>query len=90
RVTGATRIPDYIVEAIFSAHRPISRAVLANMIEHRLKFHQDPAVIADAQLAELRGQVKAFRTGELEIDPLREAIIGVVAGDVIIDVIGHA
>ncbi|SDK33294.1 putative ATP-dependent endonuclease of the OLD family [Agrobacterium fabrum] len=90
RVTGATRIPDYIIEAIFSAHRPISRAVLSNMIEHRLQFHQDPAVIAEAQLAVLRGQVNAFRAGELQIDPLREAIIGVVAGDVIIDVIGHA
>lgn len=89
-VDGNTRIPDYLVEAIFSAHRPISRAVLANMIEHRLKFHRDPAVIGEAQLAQLMEQVNAFRTGDLEIGPLREAIIGAIAGDIIIDVMGHA
>ncbi|RDJ00753.1 ATP-dependent endonuclease [Rhizobium phaseoli] len=90
QVSASTRIPDYLVEAIFSAHRPIGRAVLANMIEHRLKFHQDPAVIADAQLAQLGEQVKSFRAGELAIEPLREVLIGAVAGDVIIDVMGHA
>ncbi|MDQ0561177.1 putative ATP-dependent endonuclease of OLD family [Rhizobium mesoamericanum] len=90
QVSASTRIPDYLVEAIFSAHRPIGRAVLANMIEHRLKFRQDPAVISDAQLAQLREQVRSFRAGELAIEPLREALIGAVAGDVIIDVMGHA
>ncbi|NKF34615.1 hypothetical protein HER21_50250, partial [Pseudomonas sp. BGM005] len=63
QVSSSTRIPDYLVEAIFSAHRPIGRAVLANMIEHRLKFRQDPAVIGDAQLALLREQVRSFRAG---------------------------
>lgn len=90
QVSASTRIPDYLVEALFSAHRPIGRAVLANMIEHRLKFHQDPAVIADAQLAQLREQVKSFRVAQLEIGPLREALIASIAGDVIIDVMGHA
>ncbi|MCJ8510208.1 AAA family ATPase [Rhizobium lemnae] len=90
QVSASTRIPDYLIEAIFSAHRPIGRAVLANMIEHRLKFHQDPAVVGGAQLAQLREQVKSFRAGELAIEPLREALIGAVAGDVIIDIMGHA
>jgi len=90
QVSSSTRIPDYLVEAIFSAHRPIGRAVLANMIEYRLNFRQDPAVTADAQLAQLREQVRSFRAGELAIEPLREALIGAVAGDVIIDIMGHA
>ncbi len=90
QVSASMRIPDYLVESIFSAHRPIGRAVLANMIEHRLKFHQDAAVIADAQLAQLKEQVKSFRAGQLDIAPLREALIASVAGDVIIDIMGHA
>jgi len=90
RVTGATRIPGYLVEAIFAAHRPVSRAVLANMIEHRLNFHQNPAVLPEAELAGLREQLKSYRKGDLAIEPLREAVIGLVPGDVIIDVMGHA
>lgn len=89
-VTGTTRIPSYLVEAIFTAHKILSRRVLANMIDHRLKFHTDPAVISEAQVLALRAQVEAFRVGDLEIEPLREAIIGAMAGDVIIDVLGYA
>lgn len=90
RVTPRTRIPGYLLEAIFSAHTPISRAVLANMVDHRITVHEDPAVIPPAQVQALRAQVRQLRAGEIGAAAMREALIVALPGDVAIDVLGWA
>lgn len=90
RITPRTRIPGYLLEAIFSAHTPISPAVLANMVDHRITIHEDPAVIAPALVQDLRAQVRQLRAGEIDAAAMRESLIVGLPGDVVIDVLGWA
>jgi putative ATP-dependent endonuclease of OLD family len=94
RVNSTTRIPDYLLEAIFTAHRP-SRAVIANMVEHRMKLLDDPDMIdlglVDGNLiAGVRAQARAYLTNEIDAPALREAIVQAFPGDVLIAVLGYA
>ena len=90
RVTAKSHIPPYILEAIFTAHRPLSRTVVANMIDYRLKTHDDPALLPLNVASEIRAHAAQYQRGEIET----AALVGVVAPalptDVIIKVLGYA
>ena len=90
RVTAKSHIPPYILEAIFTDHRPLSRTVVANMIDYRLKTHDDPALLPLNVASEIRAHAAQYQRGEIET----AALVGVVAPalptDVIIKVLGYA
>lgn len=90
RVTTKTRIPTYILEAIFAAHRPLSRAVLSNMIAHRLTAHDDPALLPPALAQSVRDHAAQYQRGEIEVASLLDVIAKALPGDVIIEVLGQA
>jgi putative ATP-dependent endonuclease of OLD family len=94
RVNSSTKIPAYLLEAIFTAHRP-SRAIVANMVEHRMALLSDPEMIAlglvdGALIDEVRAQSQAYLDGAIDAPALREAIIHAFPGDVLIGVLGYA
>ena len=89
RVTKQSRIPSYLLEAIFTAHGPLSRAVIANMIDYRLGAHDDPALVSPEAAAAVRAQAAQFRQGEIDPAALLVALAPVLPGDVIIEVLGH-
>lgn len=90
RVTAKSHIPPYILEAIFTAHRPLSRAVVANMIDYRLKTHGDPALLPLNVAADVRGHAAQYQRGEIDTTALLAVLAPALPGDVIIKVLGHA
>jgi putative ATP-dependent endonuclease of the OLD family len=90
RVTGGTRIPPYLLQAIFAVHRPLSRAVLSNMIAHRLKLHDDPALLSPEAAQSVRDKAALFQRGEIDTKVLLDALTQALPGDVIIEVLGQA
>lgn len=90
RVNAKSRIPPYVLEAIFTVHRPISRAVLTNMINYRLKAHEDPALLPPNVAADVRLQAAAYQRGEIDGAALLAVLAPALPGDVIIEVMGYA
>lgn len=89
RVSARSRIPPYLLDAIFTAHRPLSRGVLANMIEYRLRSHHDPAVLPAPLADEVRIRATQFQRKEIEAASLLQVLAQALPGDVIIEVLGH-
>lgn len=90
RVTAKSHIPPYLLEAIFTAHRPLSRAVLANMIDHRLKTHGDRAQLPASAAADARTSAEQYQRGEIDSAALVTVLTSALPNDVIIEVLGHA
>ncbi len=90
RVNSKSRIPPYVLEAIFTAHRPISRAVLANMIDYRLKAHGDPALLPPNVAADVRLHAASYQRGEIDSAALLAVLAPALPGDVIVEVVGYA
>lgn len=90
RVTAKSHIPSYILQAIFTAHRPLSRAVLANMVDYRLRIHGDPALLAPEVAADVRAQAARYQRGEIDSAALLAVLAPALPGDVIIEVLGYA
>jgi len=89
-VNPKSHIPPYILEAIFTAHRPLSRAVLANMIDHRLKMHRDPALLPTNEADAVRTHAAQYRRSEIDSTALLAVLAPALPGDVIIEVLGYA
>ncbi len=90
RVTAKSHIPPYMLEAIFTAHQPLSRAVLANMIDYRLKTHGDPALLPPNIAADVRAHAAQYQRGEIDTAALLAVLAPALPGDVIIEVLGYA
>lgn len=90
RVTPSSRVPGYLLEAIFTAHRPLSRAVLVNMIDYRLNVHGDPVLLPTQTAADVRAAAERFLEGEIDTAALLEVLAPAFPGDVIIEVLGYA
>jgi putative ATP-dependent endonuclease of OLD family len=84
-----TRIPEYVVQALFAAHRP-TRPILANIILYRLKIlerdeRQNPVAIAD-----MRATVGRYRQGEIDLPEILEAMLASFPADQIVGALRHA
>lgn len=91
RVNAKSRIPSYLLEAIFTAHRPLSRTVLANMIDYRLKRHDDdPALLPPNIAADVRAHAAQYQRGEIDTAALLAVLAPALPGDVLIEVLGYA
>lgn len=89
-VTAKSRIPDYILEAIFAVHGPLSRAVLVNMVEHRIKVNEDPAILSADVRTKVRSQLDRFKRGEISAADLVGVLTSALPGDVIIEALRNA
>ncbi|TWB66039.1 putative ATP-dependent endonuclease of OLD family [Nitrospirillum amazonense] len=90
RVTAKSRIPPYLLEAIFMAHRPLNRSVLVNMIHYRLNRHDNLALLPPIVVADVRARAAQYQRGEIDKAALLAALAPAIPGDVIIEVLGYA
>lgn len=90
RVTAKSQIPPYILEAIFTANGSLSRAVVVNMIDYRLKMHSDPALLQPNVVADVRAHSAQYQRGEIDTAALLAVLAPALPGDVIIEILGYA
>lgn len=90
RIDANSHIPEYITEAVFTAHGPISRAVMANMVNYRLAVNDIAAVIGLDAVNDARALVNRFRAGEIDAQALVAGIAVALPGDIILDLLGRA
>jgi putative ATP-dependent endonuclease of OLD family len=88
-VDGNTRIPPYIVEAIFAAHRPPSDSTLAGILNHRLNVIVAGGLHDIDDVLGMHKQVKAFRAGDIDRAALRQAMLAAFPADSINTVLAH-
>jgi len=84
-----THIPDYIVEAIFTAHGPLSSVVLANILDYRLRLILAFGGHDIGAVQEIASQIQAFRAGVIDRAAIRQAVLGAFPADQINAVLAH-
>ncbi|AWC25162.1 recombination protein F [Aminobacter sp. MSH1] len=84
-----THIPDYLAGAIFTAHRPVSTAILANMLDYRLGHIRKTELYDADDIAELQGQIQAFRAGQVDRAGIRDAMLTSFPADQINAILAH-
>lgn len=89
-LTPTVRIPTYILEAVFTTHGRISRAVAANMVEYRLSKSDLPDLLGEDCFDAARELVRQFRAGQIDTQALMAGVTAVLPGDAILDALGYA
>jgi putative ATP-dependent endonuclease of OLD family len=84
-----THIPNYLADAIFTAHRPVSTAILANMLDYRLAHIRKPGVHDVDDIMEVQGQIQAFRAGAVDRAGIRVAMLAAFPADQINAILAH-
>jgi putative ATP-dependent endonuclease of the OLD family len=84
-----THMPDYLAEAIFTAHRPLSTAVLANMLDYRLGHIRKAELYEPDEIAAMQGQIQAFRAGQVDRGGIRDAMLAYFPADQINAILAH-
>lgn len=76
-----TIIPDYILNAIFFAHGPISEAIVFNILSYRIsQIARDESPGSEA-FADFEGRFEKFRDGLLNFAEIREAMLKAFPAD---------
>ncbi len=89
RVTAHSHIPPYLLEAIFVTQQPLSRSVIAHMIDYRLKTRDTPPVLPANTAANVRSHAARYLQDEIDTTGLLAVLVPAVPGDVIIEVLGY-
>jgi putative ATP-dependent endonuclease of OLD family len=82
-----TVIPAYILNAIFFAHGPISRPIVANMLSYRLQEIAKLDGASLAAVAECRTKVENFRQGGIAFAAIRSVMLEAFPADEINNVL---
>ncbi|WP_206455642.1 ATP-dependent nuclease [Aurantimonas marina] len=88
-VDPESHIPDYLAGAIFTAHRPVSTPVLANMLDYRLAHIRKTGLYGTDAIAQMQGQIHAFRTGQVDRAGIRDAMLASFPADQINAILAH-
>jgi len=80
-ITPEVHIPDYIVKALFEAHRPISDEILASIIDYRLKVQLKSDGVLPAQVDAMRIHLERFRSGDIDFAGVRSEMLTAFPGD---------
>lgn len=78
-VDHRTVIPDYILNAIFTAHGVPTTEVLANIVAYRIDLQEKDAVVGSAGIAFARDVLDEFRNGCRGFDAMRDDICATLA-----------
>lgn len=70
-------IPDYLLDAIFQAHLPVTDETFANIINYRLGLIEkgDEFGLLEPELGKMKEQVAAYRKGEVSFNEIRSAVL---------------
>lgn len=80
-ITPDVHLPNYILTALLSAHRPVTVETLASMLEHRLNIQLASGLVFEAQIDEMRDHVGRFRRGEIDFAAVRAEMLTAFPGD---------
>jgi len=80
-ITSDVHIPDYILDALFMAHRPVSDEILASIIDYRLKVQLKTVGVLPAQAAAMRVHLDSFRSGDIDFAAVRTEMLTAFPGD---------
>ncbi len=79
-IWSETRIPGYILDAIFQAHVPVTDEIFASILTYRLKqIATDPFDPQDT--AAMQAQVDRYRRGEVDFAATRAAMLAAFPAD---------
>lgn len=83
-VTPDTAIPDYILDAIFQAHLPVSAETWASVLNYRLlQIEKKTGMFFPEPIANMRLEVGRFRRGEVDFAGIRSAMLAAFPADAI-------
>ena len=80
-ITPDVHLPNYLLSALFSAHRPMSVETLASILEHRLTVQFASGLVFPAQIDAMRDHVARFRDGEIDFAGVRVEMLTAFPGD---------
>ena len=80
-ITPDVHLPNYLLSALFSAHRPVSVETLASILEYRLKVQFASGLVFQAQIDAMREQVVRFRNREIDFATVRAEMLTAFPGD---------
>ena len=76
-----TVIPDYILDAIFFSYPSVSNEVWGNILNYRLRCIQGTAAIPSPEIVEFRTKLRAFKSGTMAFEEIRNAMLATFAAD---------
>ena len=80
-ITPDVSIPDYVLDALFMAHRPVSNEILARIIDYRLKVQLKNVGVLPVQVEAMRVHLECFRSGEIDFAAVRTAMLTAFPAD---------
>ncbi|MBB4590423.1 putative ATP-dependent endonuclease of OLD family [Rhizobium leguminosarum] len=82
-ITPDTQIPDYVLDAIFQAHLPVSAETWASVISYRLTKIEKTGLSLPQSIAQMRSEIARYRRGELSFHEIRSAMLTAFPADTI-------
>lgn len=80
-ITPDVHLPNYLLSALFSAHRPVSVETLAGILEYRLRVQFASGQVLHAQIEAMRDQVVRFRDREIDFATVRAEMLKAFPSD---------
>jgi len=74
-ITPDVHIPDYILDALFMAHRPVSNKIMASIIDYRLNVQLKANGVLPAQVDAMRVHLERFRSGDIDLATVRTEML---------------
>ncbi|MFZ5793943.1 MAG: ATP-dependent nuclease [Pseudomonadota bacterium] len=80
-ITPETVIPDYILDAIFEVHIPVSIGTWASVLDYRLSVLAASQLHAPADIAAMRAQIGRYRRSEIDFAGIRAEMLQAFPAD---------
>lgn len=80
-ITPNVHFPNYILTALFSAHRPVTVETLASILEHRLTAQLASGLVFPGQIDAMLDHIGRFRRGEIDLAAVRAEMLTAFPGD---------
>jgi putative ATP-dependent endonuclease of OLD family len=88
-IDPGTHIPDYILEAIITAHGVVRPVILANILDYRLRLIAAAQVHNVDTVLEVQDQIQAFRASQIDRAAIRQAMLAAFPADQINAILAH-
>ena len=80
-ITPETVIPDYILDAIFQAHLPVTTQTWANVLEYRVGVLAQSDIHAPEAITAMREQIRRYSRGEIDFAGVRSEMLTAFPAD---------
>lgn len=80
-ITPETVIPDYILDAIFQAHLPVSIQTWARVLDYRVSVLAESQLYAAAEIDAMRAQIRRYSSGEIDFAGVRAEMLQAFPSD---------